>query len=297
MISVWFESVIFDKNSKTIKSIFSFFNLIRWQNLLIIALCQIIARVFVVEKVYHSYFDFRFMLIMLVTLLIAAAGYIINDYFDVKIDLINKPNEVIIGREISRRKAILIHQFISGIAVIISLFINFKVVIICVLAVFLLWVYAAFYKKIAIVGNVLVAGLTASSLLIISVSYQNVDLILNIYAIFAFTITLIREIVKDIEDIKGDEKFGCKTLPILWGVRRTKYFLYLLIVIFVFLVISMSLHIGNISLYYIFSFLSIPTTYFIIKLYQADRKIHFSDLSKIAKIIMMLGIISMSVIN
>lgn len=264
---------------------------------MIIAVSQIIARVFVVGNSVEILNDFNFILILLSTSFIAAGGYIINDYFDVKIDLINKPNEVIIGREISRRLAMISHQALSGFGVIMAIFINIKVFIICILAVTLLWAYASFYKKTAFFGNLLVAGMTGASLVIMAVTYEGSDKILNIYALFAFSITLIREIVKDIEDIKGDEKFGCKTLPIVWGIRKTKYFLYILLGIFVILVVSLSMQINNPKLYIIFSFLSIPSIFFLFKLILADRKSHFTFLSKLCKLIMLLGIASMILSN
>ncbi len=295
---VWIEVFCnFDlKISRLIQNIRAFLSLIRWLNLLIIVFTQYMARIFLVgpPAEWKSYIlDPYQAAISLATLLIASAGYIINDYFDVKIDLINKPESVIIGRKITRRAAILTHQTLNGMGIFIGLFLGWKVLIINILAVSLLWYYASFYKKKAFIGNFLVAGLTGASLIVISVFYKQNELLINIYAIFAFSISLIREIIKDIEDMKGDEAHGCKTLPILWGVRKTKRLLYLIIVAFVCIVFLMGAYLHNPRLMMIFVFPGSLIVYLFFALVRADRKSHFADLSKLCKWIMIIGIVSM----
>jgi len=279
--------------------ILQFFKLIRWENLLIIVLTQYMARVFLVgnrEAFELAILDEKQFLITLTTLLVAAAGYIINDYFDVKIDQVNKPKEVVIGRFIKRRHAIFAHQVLNVSAAVISYSISFKVFVVNVLAMTLLWVYASVFKKKPIIGNVLVAGLTAASLVVMAVYYTENDLLINIYAVFAFGITLIREIIKDIEDIRGDKKFGSTTLPIIWGIRKTKYVVFFFMIGFIMTVCSMGLALHNQRLNFIFMLLAVPFFYMMFRLYFADRKIHFSQLSTWSKIIMILGILSMAVI-
>ncbi|MGK0138212.1 MAG: 4-hydroxybenzoate polyprenyltransferase, partial [Algoriphagus sp.] len=163
------------------------------------------ARIFLVGK--EESFDVAILdekqfLITVTTLLVAAAGYIINDYFDVKIDQVNKPEEVIIGRFIRRRHAIFAHQVLNICAAVISYTVSFKVFVVNVMAMSLLWIYASVFKKKPIIGNVLVAGLTGASLVVMAVYFTENDLLINIYAVFAFGITLIREVIKDIEDIR-----------------------------------------------------------------------------------------------
>lgn len=276
--------------------VLKFFELIRWKNLLIIILTQYVARVFLVGKGHsfaESLLDKTQFLITLSTVLVAAAGYIINDYFDVKIDQVNKPEEVVIGRYIRRRHAMFAHQVLNISAAVISFTISYKVFIVNILAMTLLWVYASVFKKKPFIGNFLVAGLTGASLVVMAVYYTDNDLLINIYAVFAFGITLIREIIKDIEDIRGDKKFGSTTLPIVWGIRKTKYLLFLFMAGFVSTVIFMGLALHNRNLTIAFLLLGIPFFYLANRLYFADRKRHFSQLSFWSKIIMILGILSM----
>lgn len=277
----------------------SFFRLIRWPNLLIIVFTQYLAKIFLVGPAYYwknHLQDFNQFILTLSTVTIAAAGYIINDYFDVKIDLVNKPNEVIIGRKIKRRWAIIIHQTLNLVGVFLGLLLSYKVFIVNLIAVTCLWFYAERFKRMAFVGNFIVATLTGASLVVMAVYYPGNDLLINIYAVFAFGITLIREVIKDMEDIPGDKKYGCRTLPIVWGIPKTKRFVYLLIVSFVLIVLSIGWQLHNNRVMLIFLLLGIPVTWLVFKLYRADRKSHYSSLSLYCKIITILGICSMMVV-
>lgn len=277
----------------------SFLRLIRWQNLLIVVFTQYLAKVFLVGPAFHWKYhllDQNQFFITLSTVLIAAAGYIINDYFDIKIDLINKPDEVIIGRVIKRRWAIIIHQTLNVLGILIGFAVSIKVLIVNFIAVTCLWFYAERFKRLAFVGNFLVAALTGASLLVMAVYYPGSDLLINIYAVFAFGITLIREVIKDMEDVPGDKKYGCRTLPIIWGIPKTKRFVYFLLAGFILIVLSIGWELNNDRVMTIFLLLGIPVMWLIYKLYRADRKSHYSFLSRFCKIIMILGICSMIVI-
>ena len=280
-------------------NILHFLKLIRWRNLLIIVFTQYMAKIFLVGKGHsplESILEFNQFLITVSTVLVAAAGYIINDYFDVKIDQVNKPEEVIIGRFIRRRHAMFAHQILNVSAAVISFTVSFKVFVVNVIAMTVLWFYASIFKKKPFIGNFLVAGLTASSLVVMAVYYTENDLLINIYAVFAFGITLIREIIKDIEDTRGDKKFGSATLPIIWGIRKTKYLLFFFMAGFIATVVFMGWTLENKNLNIAFLLLGIPFIYLAFQVYFADRKLHFSKLSTWIKLIMVFGILSMVVV-
>ena len=282
--------------SHSLENINAFLRLIRSRNILIVLLNQYMVRVFLIgpkEKWLSYLFNYSQFMLVFATICIASAGYIINDYFDVKIDLINKPREVIIGKYIKRRWAMLIHQILNITGIAIGFFLGLKVFLINILAVSTLWFYSERFKKKAFIGNFLVAILSAFSLIILSVYYQKNTLLVNIYALFAFFISLIREIIKDMEDIRGDARYGCRTLPIIWGIRRTKILLYILIVSFVIILISMAYTLDNQHLIFIFSFSILPFSWFVYKLYWADKRRDFTFLSRVCKLIMLIGILSM----
>lgn len=265
--------------------------LTRFGNLLIIGFAQTATAFFLVGS--HTWQTFSLWLLSSSTIIIAAAGYIINDYYDIKIDYINKPERVVIGKIIPRRFAILFHTLFSVGGIAIGFYLSWQIGVIHFFSAFMLWLYSNSLKRLPLIGNVVIAFLTALSVFIIAVFYKtNINLIL-IYALFAFFISLVREVVKDMEDLKGDITFGCKTLPILWGIRKTKYFLYSVLVVFVLLVLILDSYFTILPSVYFMSFLFLPLAWFALRLHRADTVKDFRWLSNLSKIIMLLGIISM----
>ncbi|MFN7490587.1 MAG: geranylgeranylglycerol-phosphate geranylgeranyltransferase [Chryseotalea sp.] len=265
--------------------------LTRFGNLLIIGFAQTATAFFLVGS--HTWQTFSLWLLSSSTIIIAAAGYIINDYYDIKIDYINKPERVVIGKIIPRRFAILFHTLFSVGGIAIGFYLSWQIGVIHFFSAFMLWLYSNSLKRLPLIGNVVIAFLTALSVFIIAVFYKtNINLIL-IYSLFAFFISLVREVVKDMEDLKGDITFGCKTLPILWGIRKTKYFLYSVLVVFVLLVLILDSYFTILPSVYFMSFLFLPLAWFALRLHRADTVKDFRWLSNLSKIIMLLGIISM----
>jgi 4-hydroxybenzoate polyprenyltransferase len=274
--------------------------LIRWQNLAIIVVTQYFTRFFLIggKPLTFNYLleiltEKNLFLISLSTILIAASGYIINDYYDIKIDLVNKPDRVVIGRYVKRRWALLINQIFNGLGILLGLIISRKVALVNMTAVFCLWLYANQLKRLAFWGNLMVAILTGFSLLILAVYYPGHQREVWIYAIFSFFITLIREIIKDMEDVKGDEKHGCRTLPIIWGIARTKLLVYVLIASFIATLFILTTQLPNERIAYIFLLMMLPVGFLTYKLVYADKPRDFAFLSNACKIIMLIGILTM----
>jgi 4-hydroxybenzoate polyprenyltransferase len=240
--------------------------------------------------------DYRLFLLTLSTVMIAAAGYIINDYYDVKIDYINKPERVVIGKSITRRYAILYHVILSVMGILAGTICSWKIGFVNIMAVFLLWLYSNSLKRIAFVGNFTVALLTGLSILLVDFLYHAVNPLVFIYASFAFFMTLIREIIKDMEDLKGDNTFGCKTLPIVLGLRKTKFFIYGILALFGAIVVMLNHFYSALPFTYYLIFLFIPLLFLSIWLVRADMKKDFSLLSSFCKAIMLLGILSMALL-
>lgn len=271
----------------------SLFRLTRFWNLAIIAFAQFFAAVFLFRQGLHAFAHMWLYILSLATVFIAAAGYIINDYYDIKIDLINKPERVVIGKTITRRYAILFHTVISVTGVVLGFLINWKIGVINFVSAFLLWLYSNNLKRQPLIGNVLVSLLTALSVFVLVFLYEQFHVLVFVYALFAFFMTLIREVVKDMEDVKGDNTFGCKTLPIVWGIRRTKVLLYVLIAILSCVVVLLDFYQLNIPLIYFVPMLFLPMAFLMVRLVVADTKLQFYQLSQLCKLIMLLGIVSM----
>lgn len=243
------------------KTLYHFFRLIRPVNLIVIALTMGVFQVFVIRGsdafnllpdfsqkasfALHAMLDRDFLILVLLTLLIASAGNIINDYFDVKADRINKPEKVVVGKHIKRRWAIVLNWMFNSVAFFLAAFLSWKhqniwLLIIPALSINLLWLYSMYFKRKAISGNILVAILTASVPLLVglfnpeSTDHSDVLIIIGFYALAAFWLNLIREIVKDIADVKGDLRLGSSTLPIAVGIRQSKIITIVLFLLFLF---------------------------------------------------------------
>ena len=270
----------------------SFLLLTRFWNLLIIGLAQYCTAVFLFSP--DTVFDTRLFLLTVSTVLIAAGGYVINDYYDVKIDLINKPERVVVGKSITRRYALLIHTLLSLTGVGIGFLLSWKIGLVNAGCAFLLWLYSNALKRLSFIGNFTVALLTGLSIFIVNVLYPPWSVLTCIYALFAFFITLVREIIKDLEDLKGDDTFGCRTLPIVYGIRKTKMVNYFLLILFSMVVISLNQLVTPLPMEFFAWSLFLPMAAFSGWLVRADTRRDFYQLSQFCKVIMLAGILSMA---
>jgi len=276
-------------------SVKAFLRLTRFWNLFIIGMAQYFAALFLIDI--QLLFDWRLMVLACSTAIIAGAGYIINDYYDIKIDLINKPDRVVIGKDIGRRYALLYHSLLSFSGVGLGFLLGWRLGLIHIFSSFILWWYSNNLKRQPFVGNFMVALLTGLSILLVNLLYDLDNSFVIIYSLFAFFMTLVREIIKDMEDLKGDNTFGCKTLPIIWGIRKTKVVVYFLLALFSTLVITINAIYTQMPFYYFLVFLFTPLSIFLFVLVRADTKQDFYMLSQWCKVIMVLGIISMAFVN
>ena len=322
--------------------IIAFIKLIRLPNLLIIVLTQYAIRYAVMYPIISLagfdllMTDLDFFLLSLSTVMVAASGYIINDYFDVKIDRVNRPDNIIIGNHIKRRVAMGAHLVINFIAIIIAGYVayqigNWKLISIQLGAAIALWYYSVSFKKQVLIGNIVVAilaglvpfvaGLYELTLQHIQIedtvnqmmfyleegiSYDEVEIAFEQvlsnsmkwvlgFSFFAFMSTMVREIIKDIEDYKGDKKFYSNTLPVVYGKSKAK-------IVAQFFAICMVLLMGYLQflqlkatdltsfMYFLFT-VQIPLVFVIYQLQKAATKKEYHQLSIYMKLIMLTGIL------
>ena len=291
-------------------------SLIRWKNLLMIAFVQVLIKyaLFLPYGVSTSLNTFGFILLVIATLSIAAAGNIINDIYDIETDKINKPKKVIVGKFISEKQANNLFVIFNVIGVGLGFYISnwvgksaFFSVFVIISA--LLYVYASYLKQILIIGNIVISMLVALSIIIvglfdlipvISIQNQNTQFVIfkivMYYATFAFLINLVREIAKDIEDIDGDYKAGMNTLPIAIGRERASKVLFAMSLLPLFAVIYFMisyLYKQPIAFIYFLLFIIAPLIYIVIKSFNAKTKKHYHHISDVLKLIMFFGILSL----
>lgn len=269
------------------------FRLLRVPNLLMVWCSQLFTIAFLL---YANPFGLNYWPIMAASVLIAAGGYVINDYFDVKIDAVNRPNQVIIDFYLGRRKALFLYAALTAAGLLVSVSsLNLFVVLITASNAALLFVYSAWLKRRLLVGNIAVALLTASVVLILlPISKQNTDALLT-YGLFAFYITFIREIIKDMEDIRGDKRYGCQTLPVLYGLRVAKRVVFLLTGLFAISALYLS-YLFDFRLMLAMGLVILSCFVLLFRLYFADTRARLSRVSLYSKLIMLLGILTMPVV-
>lgn len=292
------------------------FNLIRWKNLVLIALVQVLVKYALFDSfnIQLTLNTVQFIMLIVSTVSIAAAGNIINDIYDIETDLVNKPQKVIVGKSISEKKALNLFIILNVLGVGLGFYLSntidrsgFAVIFVIISA--LLYIYASYLKQTLLIGNIVVSMLVGLSILIVpvfdlipSITNSNRELYLDIfkiafnYAVFAFMINLLREIIKDIEDINGDYKAQMKTLPIQIGRDRTTLFVFALsfvpLIAVVHYIISYLYNYLFATVYFLLLIVG-PMLYFTIKTFSAEQKKDYQHLSMVLKLIMLFGVLSL----
>jgi 4-hydroxybenzoate polyprenyltransferase len=300
-------------------------NLVRYKNLIIVALLQYLLRYGLLLPILAHYgidpslSHVRFALLVVTTLLLAAAGYAINDYFDIKTDLINRPNRVLVSRQIKRRQALLLHLVLTFTGMFIGFFLAYiarkeTYVLVTLFVPILLWFYSTSLKKHFFIGNLTVSLLTAMvPYVVVSLEFailardQGPAIIQTEacatawfwttgFAFFSFVSNLVREIIKDLEDTKGDQASGCHTLPIALGIRYTKALVILITMASIAALWAIFLYIPQlrqsmVTLVYFAVALTLPYLLVIWQVKKARKPEEFHMASTISKIIMLTGIL------
>ena len=276
----------------------NFLKLVRLQNLVIVAFTQIMVRVCLTVNpgFVESLKDYKLWIIVSSTVLIAAAGYIINDYYDVKIDAVNRPERVLLGREMKRRPLMLIHFLLNMLGISLAVFLeDWLMLLLFFISANVLWLYSNRLKRLPLVGNVAIAGLSALAVALPGIYYPSSYFLMLLYVLLAFFISLMRELIKDMEDIRGDQQFGCQTFPIVYGVRKTKILLFAIMALFLGLVIFTWTYTKEQGWYLVW--VIVPFSIILSGLiYFADKKIDYKRLSLLCKLNMVMGVLSMLLI-
>ena len=296
-----------------------YLKLIRYQNLLMLAFMQLVFRYLFLAQSYVdlALTDFNYILLVIATICIAAGGYVINNIMDQDTDEIAKPQNRVVGVSISETVAYNWYIGLTIVGVGIGFYLSNVIykptfASMFILVATLLYMYATSFKQIPVLGNVVVALMLSTSIIIIglfdilpAIDMDNrfrmkeaFDILMH-YAIFAFIINLIREIVKDMEDMDGDYQSGINTLPITIGVQKTKIIVGVLTVISIGILayyVNSNLFELDYVVYYAMILIVGPLIYFGVKLLNATTKKEFHHLSLVLKIILFFGILSVVVI-
>ncbi len=258
-----------------------------------------------------------FILLVIATVCITAAGYVINDYFDVNADMMNKPEKVIVGASVSRRTAMILHWVLNIIGCVCGLLVAVGITqpmysLVFVFICGILWFYSTTFSKEPVIGNVVVALLVAS-VPIVSVLFETLPLLsypiselrpMHIrfeeillwslgYAFFAFLLTLEREMVKDLEDVEGDRTYGRNTLPIAYGLRAAKHTtLCVGVVTLCSFIYAQFVKLNDVcSILFLSAFVTLPLIYVLYALLKADSSQDYARISLCLKLVMVMGLV------
>lgn len=302
-----------------------YIKLIRWPNLLIIAATMVLVRYTIIwphlgvvgsEAMVPLHV---FLVLVLASVFAAASGYVINDLFDTDVDSVNKPNKMLIGKEIRFSTARQLYWILVAVTILLAAYLGYvvqswRLSVVIVMMVGLLWFYSKRYKRMNLVGNLVIALASSLSLVIVwltdflfltnnpqvfaeaSALFPKITGTLLVYTFFSFITSMMREMVKDIEDVEGDARYGCRTFPVVAGVESARMMTMGLNGILVIMILVWQYVLWQINNYYAFSFLFIVVIIALVNLYQlffAKEKSSYSHISILIKVLMITGLASM----
>lgn len=288
------------KSKLLIMKIVSLFSVVRGYNIPIIILSQYLSAIFILapeKKPIHVILDINLLLIVLATALTIASGYIINSFYDSKKDLINRPNKSILDRLVSQQTKLRVYFALNFTVAFFAFLISFRAFLFFSVYIFLIWFYSHKVKKFVIIGNLMATLMAILPFFALLLYYKNFYEVIICHATFLFLLLLIREMIKDLENIKGDLANDYKTIPILHGELTSKKiitFLTLLTVFPVYLLIE-KFEIGNMDLYFYSCLLLLLL--FLLKLWKSDLKVHYLLLHNLLKFLIVSGVFSIILID
>ncbi|WP_341216423.1 geranylgeranylglycerol-phosphate geranylgeranyltransferase [uncultured Wocania sp.] len=279
---------------------FSMFSVVRGYNILVIVLAQYLAAIYILahDKPLKSVlFDINLLMLVLASAATIAGGYIINNFYDSEKDLINRPHKSKLDRLISQNTKLSFYFVLNFIAVIMASYVSFKPVIFFSVYIFGIWFYSHKLKKLPFIGNLTSAILTITPFFAIFMYYKNFETVIFVHALFLFLVVSMRELTKDLENIKGDLLLNYKTIPIAYGERASKAMLTMLSVL-TLIPIYLLVCRFEIGFMYIYFYLCIVLLLgFLLLLWKAKTKVHYLVLHNVLKFIILAGVFSIVLIN
>lgn len=279
---------------------FSLFSVVRGYNILVIILAQYLTSIYILAPhlpVKKVVLDINLLMLVLASAAAIAGGYIINSFYDSEKDLINRPNKTRLDRLVSQNTKLSGYFVLNFLSVIFASYVSFRAVVFFSLYIFAIWFYSHKLKKYLFLGNLTSAVLSVVPFFAVFIYYKNFDLVIFVHATFLFLLISMREIVKDLENLKGDLAQDYKTLPVVHGVRISKIMLTILAVLTLiptFLLIF-KFYLGYMHFYFYGSIFVLII--FVLILWKASRKLHYVILHNILKFIIVVGVFSIVLLD
>ncbi|MEH6659489.1 geranylgeranylglycerol-phosphate geranylgeranyltransferase [Leeuwenhoekiella marinoflava] len=289
------------RNKLLLLKFLSLFSVVRGYNILIIILAQYLASIFILSpdnlSMREVVLDLNLFLIVLSTSFVIAGGYIINSFYDTAKDLINRPNKTKLDHMVSQKKILTLYFVLNFISIIVASYVSFFAVLFFSAYIFGIWFYSHKLKKVLFLGNLTSASLALTPFFAVFIYYRNFEKVIFVHALFLGLIIIMRELIKDLENIRGDIALGYNTFPVIYGERFTKALITLLVgitVIPAFLLIN-KFDVGLMNYYFYLS--TILLLVFLFWLWKSNEKLHYLLLHNILKLIIVLGVFSILLID
>lgn len=280
--------------------LFSLFSIVRGYNVFIIVLAQYLTSIYILApqlSIKKILFDDNLFMLILASAIAIASGYIINNFYDSEKDLINRPNKSKLDRLVSQRTKLTAYFVLNFLSVIFASYVSFKAVIFFSLYIFGIWFYSHKLKKYPFVGNFVAATLAVIPFFAVFIYYKNFDLVIFVHATFLFIIISMRELVKDLENLKGDLVQNYRTIPVVYGNRVSKIMLTVLafLTLLPIFLLIFKFDIGYMDYFFYGSLIALAV--FVVMLWKSTNKNHYVILHNILKFIIVAGVFSIALIN
>lgn len=288
------------RNKLLLLKVLSLFSVVRGYNILVIVLAQYLASIYILSPdlpLRKVVFDLNLFFIVLSSAMVIASGYIINNFYDAEKDLINKPKKSMLDRLVSQRFKLTTYFVLNLLAVIVASYVSFRAVFFFSAYIFGIWLYSHKLKRIPFIGNVVSATLAIAPFFAVFVYYKNFQTVIFVHAVFLFLLILVREMVKDLENIAGDMAQNYKTIPILYGSRSSKMGISILVMLTLIPSILLFLYFDVGYMYLYFVGCTGLLILFLVMLWKAKTKLHYVGLHNILKFIIVLGVFSILLID
>ncbi|WP_347924110.1 geranylgeranylglycerol-phosphate geranylgeranyltransferase [Pontimicrobium sp. SW4] len=288
------------KQKHVLLKFFSMFSVVRGYNVLIVIIAQYLSAIYILahdKPVGLVVFDLNLLMIVLASATTIASGYIINNFYDSEKDLINRPQKSMLDRLVSQNTKLVFYFLLNFIAVIFASYVSFKAVIFFSVYIFGIWFYSHKLKKLPIIGNLTSAVLTTLPFFAVFIYYKNFETVIFVHALFLFLILSMRELTKDLENIKGDLALGYKTIPIIYGEKTSKIMLTLLAILTLIpaYLLIYNYQVGRMTYFFYLSIVLLLI--FLILVWKSNNKSHYLLLHNILKFIIVAGVFSIILID
>ena len=283
-----------DKRKSILFKFLSIFSVVRIYNILFIVLAQYLTSIFILseKRLFEVILDYNLFLLIFCSTISIASGYIINNFYDQKKDIINKPIKYKIDDVVKSSTKLYFYFFLNFVVVFFSSMISFRAVIFFSVYIFFLWFYSHKLKRILFLGNLFYSLLTITPFFAILLYFKNIDLIIVAYALFLFFILLLKDVTKDLKNLVGDFTENYQTIPVVFGEDFSRILISLITFVNVILIINLYINFsdGYMSIYYTISLILLLV--FMIKLYKSKKVSDYLELHNILRLIIGLGVFS-----